>query len=93
MNEQQTAWLRFASGRWTRTLPLRPGVYPVRAIHLDKAPRYFPVIRMSHDVVSSMNEYYTWPDGSPLRPKGIIDTLWIWSEPLPSLPDPPKETS
>jgi len=84
-------WARFlpqeqgGKGRWTRALPTRPGMYPVRGA---APPTHLHTIRVAGRIGRCV---YLDENDTELAPESLTKTLWIWSEPMPALPPPPTK--
>lgn len=84
-NSLRRRWAKFLSGTWTKTAPTNPGTYPVAPERIagEPTPKILMNVAQTDDGL-----YYSLPGKSETN--SCPWEGWVWSQPLPNLPEPPK---
>lgn len=72
-------WALFLGGKWTRTQPTKPGLYPVATLYEGAHVGHRLMVKRNGKVVQA---------DVPVNQPGWQG--WFWSQPLPPMPQAPQ---
>jgi len=73
------SWHQFVNGRWTHSVPERPGLYPIRG---SQPPVYLHTVRIA---LRKDGPMILGENDGEVTPGVFTSAMWIWSDPMPAL--------